>query len=712
MEKLSIFNVYNLIYQQNKGAVVAPPFLLPSGETSLVCFCIIKDGIVLKALFYDAETLKSKGDVSVKTNLVFENVRLDTSCYLQKFNKVLELMIVDPDNAKGSYSDYLNDFTGFRYLASFAAASYPKMVTNITLFVLLNVKESRFLEEKVMLWRKRITFDYAFNGGGRDDSVSGEAKNINNNALNEIDKSKESSIKDNVNNRSGAKNLQVERSNGSASFDKKNTRVDITNKADEAISATDDRKKMSLIEQVSPKLVVYNTAVSKILGRGIFRYNIFENCKNFFLECVEKEAEILSKIYKENNKDLCLTVTELPNDLKELKDGQIYSVTNRSLSNAEIDIINHADIYVFADGGNEHYNVNVFDLSEAGLIILEKTFEKNGFELQCNFKSIASYNRDIYGIPGEVLLNNTILSHFSRRDNYTLTDEDFEWIKDYKVNKEHCGDVSIEGIEEAKKSKNFNSEKSHTEETETTNNNTLEEITSGVQTQNGANDNCSNDELIDPLPINNSSEGMNKKMIESENTSSNEDANQMKNVTSTNDNMGAKTSELIIKNEPIKEDKNSNLESTEETHGNDSEDAEQQPKDTEIRENNISIKAKILKENNNLIGRLRASRNAVYGPILSAYQKAKDDGDYEFLGATYCSKNFEKTDPLFKTDGYKLIYDTEKTVKQLLGKIVPVSRNVCCFGCRQRWEQDVTFDKDGIKQVKCPNCDMPVGVEV
>ena len=186
-------------------------------------------------------------------------------------------------------------------------------------------------------------------------------------------------------------------------------------------------KRASALEAAVPALKAYNTAIANLKGMGLFHAISFLNGEAFFRSCVAKEADLLHKAGVLNSPDVT-----------EGGAGKNAACIMDGCDNDEILKAISAGAYVFFNNHAPEVlkgRIQKFDISAAGLVIIEEWFDKVGLDIDCDLADAMKPYKGWEAIPEEIFVNNTIMEHYMSDKGIatTVQADDFKWIANYAI---------------------------------------------------------------------------------------------------------------------------------------------------------------------------------------------------------------------------------------------------------------------------------------
>lgn len=182
---------------------------------------------------------------------------------------------------------------------------------------------------------------------------------------------------------------------------------------------------VSVLESAVPGLLAYNTALSKLKGKGLFHILVFTNGDAFFSSCLEREVEILHEIGILESTE-CL-------DGGNYQKGKacVFGSVNAAKALQAVE----AGAYAFFCGSvpkEIRFKANVFDISGAGAAVAENWLTQAGMEIGCDMSKVLKGYPGWDKIPEDEFVNNTVMKHFTLNpDVMKIQENDFEWIKEW-----------------------------------------------------------------------------------------------------------------------------------------------------------------------------------------------------------------------------------------------------------------------------------------
>lgn len=182
---------------------------------------------------------------------------------------------------------------------------------------------------------------------------------------------------------------------------------------------------ISVLESAVPGLKAYNTALSKLNGKGLFHILVFVNGDTFFSSCLEREIEILHEIG--------ILEDTVCRDGGNYQKGSacVFGISNASKALEAVE----AGAYAFFCGNvpkEIRLKANVFDISGAGAAVAENWLTQAGMEVGCDMSKVLMSYPGWDKIPMDEFVNNTVMKHFAENpDVLKIKECDFEWIKDW-----------------------------------------------------------------------------------------------------------------------------------------------------------------------------------------------------------------------------------------------------------------------------------------
>ena len=182
---------------------------------------------------------------------------------------------------------------------------------------------------------------------------------------------------------------------------------------------------VSVLESAVPGLAVYNNALEKLKGKGLFHILVFTNGDAFFSSCLEREVEILHDIG-------ILESTEcLDGGRYQKGKACVFGSVNASKALEAVE----AGAFAFFCGNAPKeikFKANVFDISGAGAAVAENWLTQAGMEIGCDMSKVLRNYPGWDKIPEDEFVNNTVMKHFTLNpDDMKIKENDFEWIKEW-----------------------------------------------------------------------------------------------------------------------------------------------------------------------------------------------------------------------------------------------------------------------------------------